>query len=337
MGRWVVGLFLILAVGVLAQSSAGYDDQSSQKRLVEVARSWKALTPERRAELRGRFTELQSLKPEEKAQLRRLAKRLQNIEKDVHLVLDESARKRLAGLDRERRAVVMGEMVAAEASSEAKAILRRMPEKLQQDLQGMPPKERRAALAETRNSRLERVLSVASKHPERLGFSKSEAQRLLGLDKTARRAALLLALKAKALIALDAQGDTGKAAQRRSERLVKLDPEAFARAFMRYSRDYPEALENVLPSRPKGGSSTFKLHRALEPRPAEYLEFADEEPAIRRSKVNHRKRLRTMKVLRKEKIFSPKRLEELEQASDREVLRAAERQLVRHARPKKQS
>ncbi|MDE0904422.1 MAG: DUF3106 domain-containing protein [Planctomycetota bacterium] len=337
MSRWFAGLFLILAVGVLAQSSAGYEDQSSRERLVAGARSWKALTPERRAELRRRFSELQGLKPEEKTQLRRLAKRLQNIEEDVRLVLDESARKRLAGLDRERRTIVMGEMVAAEASSEAKAILRRMPEKLQEDLQGMLPKERRAALAETRNTHLESVLIAASQHPARLGFSKAEAQRLLGLDKAGRRAALLLALKAKALLALEAQGDTERAAQRRYERLAALDPEGFARAFMRYSRDNPEVLEKVLASRFKGKSATFKLRRALEPRPAEYLEFADEEPSVRRRKVNHRKRLRTMKVLRKEKIFSPKRLEELEQASDREVLRAAERQLARQARVKKQN
>jgi hypothetical protein len=76
------------------------------------------------------------------------------------------------------------------------------------------------------------------------------------------------------------------------------------------------------------------LRRAIEPRAEEYLEFADDDPAMRRRKVQHRQRVRVMRVLRREHLLPPKRLVELEDAPDKEVLREATRLLAGRLRTK---
>ncbi len=192
----------------------------------------------------------------------------------------------------------------------------------------MPSDERRALLAKTRKSRLDRLLNAVSENPKRLGFSEREAARLLNLDEGARREALLLALKVRALKVLDAQKGPRKVGHRKRQRFEHLDPESFARAFMRYSRDHPGVLHEVIPGVAKATSVTVMLRRAIDPRAEEYLEFADDAPAIRQHKLQYRQRIRVMRVLRREHLLSSRRLSELEDAPDEEVLREATRLLA---------
>lgn len=332
--RLIAVVPLLVAAGLLISNSTGLGDSTKQERLIQVAKRWNSMSPERRVELRKRFSELQDLDPAERAHMRRLVQRLQSIERGMDLTLDESASKRLAGLDHDKRVKVLQEMVAAEASSEAQALLRRLPPAVRKSIQDLPPEERRALLAKTRRSRLDRILKAVSEYPERLGFSQREAARLFNLDKSARREALLLALKVRALKVLDAQKGSRKVGRRKRQRFEQLDPESFARAFMRYSQDHPGVLHDVIPGRAKVISVTVMLRRAIEPRAEEYLEFADDDPAMRRRKVQHRQRVRVMRVLRREHLLPPKRLVELEDAPDKEVLREATRLLAGRLRTK---
>jgi len=328
LSRLIAVVPLLAAAGLLISDTAGLGDSPKEERLVQVAKRWNSMSPERRVELRKRFSELQNLAPSERAHMRRLVQRLKSIESGMELTLDESASKRLAGLDHEKRVKVLREMVAAEASSEAQALLHRLPQAVRKSIPDLPSNERRALLTKTRKSRLGRLLNAVSENPKRLGFSKREAARLLNLDEGARREALLLALKVRALKVLDAQKGPRKVGYRKRQRFEHLDPESFARAFMRYSRDHPSALHEVIPGMAKATSVTALLRRAIDPRAEEYLEFADDDPVMRLRKLQYRQRNRVMRVLRREHLLSPKRLSELEDAPDGEVLQEATRLLA---------
>jgi len=78
----------------------------------------------------------------------------------------------------------------------------------------------------------------------------------------------------------------------------------------------------------KATSVTALLRRAIDPRAEEYLEFADDDPVMRLRKLQYRQRNRVMRVLRREHLLSPKRLSELEDAPDGEVLQEATRLLA---------
>lgn len=320
---WIAACCLVFVGAFLIPATVGQDDRTSQEELAKVAERWQALGPERQAELRKRFSELQSLDPAERERMKRLGKRLRGIEKGLESNLSDAERRRLAELKPARRAAVLREMAAAEASSEAKALLRRLPSKVQADMDRLPAKERRALISKAKKSRLKRILSLVSEHPSRLGFSPEQARQLLEMAPDARRRALLDALKERSLKVLDSKDGKWGVGSRQRARLEKMGPESFARAFVRLSRDKPELLHRVLPGRRRPQNALARLHRAQELRPDEYLKFAEDAPAVRHRKVHHLQRVRIMRVLREEQLVSPEQIKELESSSDLVVLRFA--------------
>lgn len=330
--NWI-GVACLLVVGAaLAPNTVGLDDQTSQERLAKVATRWLSMDSERRQELRERFSELKNLEPAERDRMRRLGERLRKIESVLQGNLSEGDRQRLAELGPEQRVAVLQEMAAAEASSEAQALLRRLPAKLRADMDNLPSNERRKLISKTKKGRLDRILAAVSNEPSRLGFSREEAQQLLNLAPNVRRRALLVALKTRALRVLDHSQDVRGVGPRQRERLEQMDPENFARAFVRLTRDRPDLLHKVLPGRVRHKSIQNRLHQALELHPKEYLEFAEELPGVRERKVHHLQRVRVMRILHEDRLASPARLKELAAAPDLEVLRFAAR-LARRSSP----
>jgi hypothetical protein len=302
-----------------------------QARRMSPAERWAALTPDRKAELRARWSKVRELGPEERNRLRRVATRLRELERGLPAELDAATRERLQALPSSERRAVVRDLVLSRAASEARSALRHLPSEVAGKLDELPPEERHRALERARESRLERLLGAMVGQPERFGLDAELVAPLGELPLEARKQSLLLLLRERVLGRLEELEERPEGLDR--SRLEQLEPEAFARGLLRYLEANPEARSLLVEGRggPSAGQDAGRrpgvrrLHTALEVQPEDLLPEGEASPRDRRRHALHRQRGRVLRVLEEEALVPPAELEQLRAAPDQEVVRFAGR------------
>lgn len=302
-----------------------------QARRMSPAERWAALSPERKAELRARWSKVRELGPEERNRLRRVATRLRELERGLPAELDAATRERLQALPSSERRAVVRDLVLSRAASEARSALRHLPSEVAGKLDELPPEERRRALERACESRLERLLGAMVEQPERFGLDAELVAPLGELPLEARKQSLLLLLRESVLGRLEELEERPAGLDR--SRLEQLEPEAFARGLLRYLEANPEARSLLVqgrggpPAGLEGGRrpGVRRLHTALEVQPEDLLPEGEASPRDRRRHALHRQRGRVLRVLEEEALVPPAELEQLRAAPDQEVVRFAGR------------
>ena len=306
-------------------------DSRPQAGRMTPAERWAALSPERKAELRARWSQVKELGPEERARLRRVASRLRELERGLPSELDPATRERLQALPSPERREVVRDLVLSRAASEARSALRRLPAEVAGQLDDLSPEERRRALEGARETRLERLLGAMVGQPERFGLDAELVAPLRDLTLEARKQSLLLLLRERVLERLEQLEQRPPGLDR--DRLERLEPEAFARGLLRYLEENPEAKSLLVEDRggPPAGQEAGRrqgvrrLHTALEMQPEDLLPEGEASPRDRRRHALHRQRGRVLRVLEEESLVPPAELEQLRAAADQEVVRFAGR------------
>ena len=300
-------------------------------RRMTPAERWAALPPERRAELRERWSKVRELPPEQRARLRRVASRLRELERGLPRELDAATRERLQRLAPQEREAVVRDLVVSRAASEARSALRRLPAEVSERLDELPPDERRRALEGALSGRLERLLGAMIDQPQRFGFEREVVEPLRSLPLEARKQSLLVLLRERILSRLDEAPQRPPGLER--QRLERLEPEAFARALLRTLDQQPEMSWLLVQNRqgaPLDGERgrrhrSRRLHTALEVRPDDLLPEEEGSPRDRRRHALHRQRGRVLRVLEEEGLVPAEEFERLRTAPDQEVVRFAAR------------
>lgn len=301
----VVLLAAPLLVGIMGALAA-------QEPTPSAAERWRALSPERRAQLEARFDALKRLDPEERQGLRRLAARIGQFEDDAEQDLSPELRARFLALEPTKRAELVRTLALAEAASTAQTVLRSLPDEVRDGLEEQAAPERQAALRKTRDGRQQRLLSAVRSQPGRFGLTLEDLLRIEGLPQGEQKQALLMRLQGRAVEALRRRSSSDPRLD--PDRLERLTPDRFARAFLHLGESDPELAAQLVPGlRPMRGHmrGLEKLQVALRPSAEELLRLQELPARERRGQLAGWQRERILSVLEAESLVEPAELKRL--------------------------
>jgi len=211
------------------------DVAQSREEVEEEARAraarWRAMSPERRAELERRFKELSALPEAEREALATRSRELQRIENDVLDELSVEQRARIAALDVEHRRDLMRELVLDRARERAERLREALPP---DQIEGLRRGEDRERLfGELRRQHERELPGHLARLAAELELPAAERERLAALPPEAQRAEFGELMRLRVRRWYEDEGAPAGLDPRALERLLDAPPDVFARRYGR--------------------------------------------------------------------------------------------------------
>jgi hypothetical protein len=144
---------------------------------------WRQLSPEKQAELRARFEQLNSLDEGQRKDVEERASRLRHMAEGVIKGLSAAERKRLEALEPEQRGKILRAMVEQAARQHGQRVHGKLPPEVRERLAAAAPEERGPILAELRQrSREHESASAIERLGRHLDLDRAEVERLKALS-----------------------------------------------------------------------------------------------------------------------------------------------------------
>lgn len=293
---------------------------------------WEALSPEKRARIQARFERLKQMESEDRQQLEVRAQRLRRVERRVFRSMSDEDRARLLSLPPEKRSEILAELVEAELRNRGQRIEAQLPAEVRDWLAQASPEERRARLEQfKRDTRLRTSQAAVSEIAAALGYGEQEIQRFERLPIEERMQKVLqLQKRLTAEQLANVRLPRGLSAESWQE-LDALPPREYLAEILRLRSEgeLGDALRRH-PGRERArGEMRRRLRRELRVDPKDHLDLTELPPAERRAEIDHRRRVRIMRVLVQRRELNPKQLERLASLEDREFFRHLHRLALR--------
>ena len=199
----------------------------------ELAQRWRALSPERRAELARRYEQLRAMPDGEREALVARARELQRIEADVLDELSSEQRARFDAMPAETRRGVVHELVLQRARERAERLREALPTERLEALQRGDRRERERALGDLRREHERELPRRIRAVGTDLGLPEAELGRLVGLPHELQRRELAELVRRRFAAWVAENGPPPGVDPAEVERLLAAPPDVFARRYGR--------------------------------------------------------------------------------------------------------
>lgn len=235
LGFWRVVLNFGCVVGLALSGAwpAAAMSQGQAEREPSAEARWRALSPERRAELVRRFEELQALPPAERELLVQRAREVQRIERDVLDELSSAQRERLERLAPDARRSVLRELVLDRARDRAERLREALPPERFEAWRGADRDERERMFDDLRRQHERDLPTKVRRIGLEAGLGADEIERLAGLPTEELRRELGHLLRRRVTHWVEENGLPEGVGEGDLERWLAAPPGVFARRYGR--------------------------------------------------------------------------------------------------------
>jgi len=302
----------LLSVLLLAATASAQRTESPRER-------WERMDPAERARIEQRFEDFRKLDADHRRALEERARGLRETEQRLQRELSPEVRRRLAGLDPERRREVLREMLESEARQVGRRVRERMPEPWIELLRDATPGERALLMERFRREHRERSARQAIEHlGRRLELGPSELERLKSLAPEEQARAVLELRKRASLEEGRIHGPPSGVSEEEWRAMRDLPPPEFFDAMQRNRQ--ARGWRPPFPPAPEARArAARRLFEALRPRPEDVLDLAELAPAERERRLSALRRERCLAALRETGLAPDEEIARLEKLPPHEL------------------
>ncbi len=332
---------MILARTILAAllAIAAQEPAKDTPTLQSARARWERFSPEEKERARANYERFIALSEEEREQLVERARRLHVRVDRVQGELMQNAHERLAGMDPEKRRVLVREIVADESREVGARIRGRLPENWLERLEKARPQDRARFLRQFQLQQRDRVARYAiGELGQRLGLPPDEIERMQRLPGEERGQAVLDLRKRLSAHDANESGLLPGITREQWDAWLALPPEEFFEVIQRYRQSRmwhaETARERPTPDpRDERNEARRALLEAAQPRFEEALALADLAPVERATRLAEAKRGRCLQAIRKGGLLAAEEIDALEAKGNHEFFEVVRRLLRPPGRP----